>query len=356
MIANVLVTLCLAFAACACRVRLASEKLRDSAYGEHFKTKKASRYFSSKELQQPNLDGQTAVSHPEKELTNLLLAHTNTAAAWHLNSHYICAVRCHPGRTTKGHQAVIAMQKTNDEMKVAIDGSVLDEFSPEALTAAQADELNEITEAESAFTDEGAQEVVSAQLGESDAIFLCREWIRRHVIRLGLCPFASKPFTEERIRYAVSDAKTEEDLVEDFFREGELLLEADPEEIATTMLIAPNYLDGIEEFFDLYEWLRDVLESGDEPILNNRVQPAFFHPKWTFTGLPDESPLHFEKRAPVVVINLLRRADLDSTVQSHLERGIIINKEIGDHNAAALEAEGFEKLSHVFRSSLARSI
>merc|ERR1711862_717209 len=100
------------------------------------------------------------------------------------------------------------------------------------------------------------------------------------------------------------------------------------------MLIAPKYPDGIEDFYSLYEWLVDTLESDDEDILENRVQPAFFHPEWFFDGMPADSPIHFEKRAPIPVVNLLRRADLDSVVQQGLDKGKIVNKEIAEHNQA----------------------
>ena len=187
---------------------------------------------------------------------------------------------------------------------------------------------------------------------EEAAVRQCATWIDQHVIRLGLCPYAAKPFASGQIRYAVSAATTDQELLLDFFVEGRLLLDAAPSEVATTMLIAPNYPADIESFYALYEWLVDTLESEDEEELNNGIQPAFFHPRWSFSELEASSPVHFEKRAPVPVINLLRRADLDDVVQTGLERGVIVNKQIAEHNAEALEAEGYERLSAVFRTHL----
>ena len=154
-----------------------------------------------------------------------------------------------------------------------------------------------------------------------------QEWIEGHVIRLGLCPFAAKPFVQDNIRYVVTDAVNDEELIDDFYVEASHLLIETEEALATTFLITPHYAAGIEDFTILYEWLVDNLESstealddgvttGDlrtpiEEIVGNRVQPAFFHPQWTFHGMPASSPVHFEKRAPYPVINLLRRATLD---------------------------------------------
>ena len=118
------------------------------------------------------------------------------------------------------------------------------------------------------------------------------------------------------------------------------------------MLIAPHYPGSIDEFSELYTWLVTLLESGDEPLLNNCVQPAFFHPAWSFEGLPPESAIHFEKRAPLPIINLLRRSDLDDVVRQGLANGRIVNKEIAEHNAAALETEGYETLLAFFKKHL----
>ena len=128
-------------------------------------------------------------------------------------------------------------------------------------------------------------------------------------------------------------------------------------------ILRPEAEGGIEDFYGLYCWLTDLLESGDEPILDDQVQPAFFHPDWTFEGVAADSPLHYEKRAPLPVINLLRRADLDEVVARGLEAGRIVNKEIADHNAAELEATGevalrrlFGRLSALSRSSSGRPV
>ena len=192
---------------------------------------------------------------------------------------------------------------------------------------------------------------------EELAISRTRQWISDVVIRLGLCPFAARPFQQERIRYVVSNATTDELLLEDFYQEAARLIETPEEEIATSFVIAPYYADGIDAFYWLYEFLVDTLEEAGEhtealppleQLVGNRVQPAFFHPQWSFTELEEDAPLHFEKRAPTPVINLLRRAQLDRVVQEGIVRGVVINKEIAVHNAVALEAEGFERLHACF--------
>ena len=196
---------------------------------------------------------------------------------------------------------------------------------------------------------------------EDEAIDLTKRWIDDVVIRLGLCPYAAKPFVADQIRYVVSDAETDEEFISDFFIESALLLDVDEEELSTTFLIAPQYTEGIEDFYGLYEWLVDTLEEAPEAIdagtldadsiegiVADRIQPAFFHPAWTFSELPPSSPTHFEKRAPFPTINLLRRAQLDAVVAHGLEKGILVNKQISEHNVDALDKEGHASLEAIF--------
>jgi uncharacterized protein len=186
---------------------------------------------------------------------------------------------------------------------------------------------------------------------DAAAVLATRRWIKEVVIRLGLCPYASDVYhTDGQIRYVVSHATSDEELIDDFFQEAVLLLDSPSDELATTMLAAPLYEGGIEPYYSLYEWLVDILEDEDEEILQNQVQPAFFHPEWTFAGVDQEEAIHFEKRAPYPVINLLRRAQLDEAVQKGLDRGVIVNKQIAEHNAAALTREGYSALEACFRA------
>mmetsp|Transcript_7511 Transcript_7511/g.14698 ORF Transcript_7511/g.14698 Transcript_7511/m.14698 type:complete len:258 (-) Transcript_7511:169-942(-) len=187
-----------------------------------------------------------------------------------------------------------------------------------------------------------------SQQSEQHAIDCTRAWIEHVVIRLRLCPYASKPFLQEQIRYTVSDAEDDGELLNDFFGEALLIQDTTQEELTTTMLVAPKYKGNGVEFYDLYVYLTDLLESEDEDILNNEIQPAFFHPDWEFDGLPPDAALHFEKRAPFPVINLLRRKQLDQVVKEGLERGIIVNKEISEHNEKRLYEEGYDALTAIF--------
>ena len=50
-----------------------------------------------------------------------------------------------------------------------------------------------------------------------------RQWLEQGVIGLNLCPFARKPFQAGRVRFAVSDSRNAETLMQDLFDELEKL-------------------------------------------------------------------------------------------------------------------------------------
>jgi hypothetical protein len=151
----------------------------------------------------------------------------------------------------------------------------------------------------------GAVLVSTIAWTQEQAVCRTRGWIENAVIRLGLCPYASKPFYDETIRccelrhhcasgsvlprrdplvcvicatllrYAVHDSASDEELIRSFFDEALRLLDAPADKLATTMLIIPRYTGSIDEFYELYEWLTDTLEDPEEEVLNNQVRLAW---------------------------------------------------------------------------------
>ena len=88
-------------------------------------------------------------------------------------------------------------------------------------------------------------------------------WMEKAVIGLNLCPFAKAVHVKQQIRYVVSEAKSEQDLVEDLRRELEVLAEANPEKIETTLLICPDVLRDFMDFNDFLDVADALLEELD---------------------------------------------------------------------------------------------
>ena len=69
---------------------------------------------------------------------------------------------------------------------------------------------------------------VETQVTEAQIIAQTRCWLQAIVLRHNFCPFAHKPFQQETIRYAVSQACEPEAVAEDLMRELLHLRDATP--------------------------------------------------------------------------------------------------------------------------------
>jgi len=148
----------------------------------------------------------------------------------------------------------------------------------------------------------------------SDPVARTRRWLDEAVIGLNLCPFAGPVRATGRIRFAVSDATDAESAVGDALSEAVQLLDASPEEVATTLVIVPQALADFHEFLDAVETLVSALsEAGADGVL----QVATFHPDYRFAGEEEGALSHFTNRAPHPILHLLREADVAEAVAQH---------------------------------------
>jgi hypothetical protein len=99
-----------------------------------------------------------------------------------------------------------------------------------------------------------------------------KQWVEEVIVGYNICPFAKKTVVDNTVRYVVSDATNSDDLVSDSWREAALLLDTDPEEIATTLVMAPKFAGDIDEYAGMGYWMEDYLEDEDEPIFEQAVR------------------------------------------------------------------------------------
>lgn len=158
------------------------------------------------------------------------------------------------------------------------------------------------------------------------------------VIDLPLCPFAQKALPTTRYVVLPSPSRTE--IIEKVLTEA-LDLIGTPEEItSTTVIIAPNaFVDDFASFYEAELFFDDHLQEG---ALGEEVLIACFHPQYQFGGLLDDDPVHFEKRSPFPVFNILRA----ERVWSYADQGL--TQKIADNNAAVLSETGIEEVRRRF--------
>lgn len=136
-----------------------------------------------------------------------------------------------------------------------------------------------------------------------DALAATREWIARTVIGLNLCPFARRVFDADLIRYVVSAASTEEQLLDELRTELRQLETAPRSEVETTILIHPHVL---ADFLDYNGFLAEADRLLRRMKLDGVVQIASFHPQYQFEGTELDAPENGTNRSPYPMLHLLR--------------------------------------------------
>ena len=141
-----------------------------------------------------------------------------------------------------------------------------------------------------------------------------REWVGQVVIGLQLCPFAARPYKQELIRYQLSTARDNDQLILDLSAELQLLLDSSPEEIETTVLVHPYMLTDFFDYNDFLALADDVLCDAN---LEGVFQIASFHPQYQFAGSEPDDISNYSNRSPYPMLHLLREESVSQAVASH---------------------------------------
>jgi hypothetical protein len=163
-----------------------------------------------------------------------------------------------------------------------------------------------------------------------------RRWISELVIGLNLCPFARRVFDADTIRYLVTDAEDEAQLLKDLTDELKTLASAPIARVETTLLIHPrvlgNFLD-YNDFLDVADRL--IADLGLEGI----IQIASFHPDYQFADTDADAAENYTNRSPYPMLHLLREESISAVGDNPDEL-----LEIPRRNIETLRALGREKI------------
>jgi uncharacterized protein len=161
-----------------------------------------------------------------------------------------------------------------------------------------------------------------------------RHWLEQAVIGLNLCPFAKAAHTKGQIHFAVSQAESPEQLLEDLNVELLGLMALDPQLRDTTLLIAPWCLPEFLMFNDFLARADKVLAGLD---LGGVVQIAPFHPNFEFADVAPGDITNYTNRAPYPILHLLRESSVARAVDAFLQPEMIFEK-----NKATMRALGLD--------------
>ncbi|HBD32952.1 MAG TPA: DUF1415 domain-containing protein [Cupriavidus sp.] len=143
-----------------------------------------------------------------------------------------------------------------------------------------------------------------------------RHWLARAVIGLNLCPFAKSVYVKDQVRYVISDATRDEDVLDDLERELRLLETSDPEKIDTILLIVPHALGDFLAYNDFLYFADRLLRSLK---LEGTLQIASFHPRYQFEGTEPDDIENYTNRAPYPILHLLREDSIARAAEAFPE-------------------------------------
>ena len=160
---------------------------------------------------------------------------------------------------------------------------------------------------------------------ERTAIEDTQKWLLEAVVGLNLCPFAKAVVVKDMVRYRVC-ASAEPAAVLALLREElQHLAEADPGQLDTTLLIAPNALP---DFLDFNDFLADCDEVLMDLALEGVLQLADFHPLYQFGGTEVDDIENFTNRTPYPTLHLLRESSIDKAVEAYSDASLIFERNI----------------------------
>lgn len=171
-------------------------------------------------------------------------------------------------------------------------------------------------------------------------IDITRKWVETFVVGLNLCPFAKKELVNERVRFVVAEANTEEDLLKALAQELNLLAADDA--IETTMLIHPSVLRNFEDYNQFLSLVDALISEMD---FEGVFQVASFHPDYQFGGTQPDDAENYTNRSPYPILHILREESLERAIEHHSAidqipvRNIALMKEMGSERLKELLGE-----------------
>ncbi len=176
----------------------------------------------------------------------------------------------------------------------------------------------------------------------SRIIASARQWVETVVVGLKLCPFANRALQNGRVRFTVTDAETEAEVLKALHSELSLLV--NDATVETTLLIHPAALLDFYDFNDFLQVADDLLV---DLALDGIVQIASFHPDYQFGGtVPDEAQ-NYTNRSPNPMLHLIREERLTQAVAEHPDV-----EDIPARNVALMQSMGSAKMQALLKKCL----
>jgi uncharacterized protein len=162
-------------------------------------------------------------------------------------------------------------------------------------------------------------------MSAAQTIASTQRWLERAVIGLNLCPFAKAEHVHGRIRYVVSDATSNHQLLLLLEQEIAYLIAAEPAKTETTLLIHPHVLG---DFLDYNDFLAQADDALDRTDPDAHLQIASFHPHYQFAGTATDDIDNYTNRSPYPMLHLLREDSVERAVAAFPDASQIYERNI----------------------------
>jgi hypothetical protein len=175
---------------------------------------------------------------------------------------------------------------------------------------------------------------------ERIAIEDTQAWLERAVVGLNLCPFAKAVMAKGQVRYVVTESPDPEQVLLLLKSEMQTLVDADPNTLDTTLLIAPYLLP---DFLDFNEFLFDCEAVLQDLDLEGVLQIADFHPGYQFAGTAPDDVENRSNQSPYPTLHLLREDSVSRAVDAFPDAALIYDRNIAlllEMGAAGWQALG----------------
>ena len=176
-----------------------------------------------------------------------------------------------------------------------------------------------------------------------------QRWLEDAVIGLNLCPFAKAVHVKRQVRYVVSRATMDGDVLDHLCAEAELLHTTPAADIDTTLLLVPALTD----FFDFH-----TLTDRAEALLakagfEGELQLASFHPDFVFADADPDDIANATNRAPAPILHLLREDSIARAAAAVPDAADIYERNIA--TMERLGAEGWAEMVAKFSTKPPRN-
>ena len=138
-----------------------------------------------------------------------------------------------------------------------------------------------------------------------------KKWIEEVVIGFNFCPFAKKPFIENKINFF---EESKADLQSALKKLIQVCMEMDgSNQIETCLIIFPDSFLLFQDYLQVVELSEKLLAvEGYEGV----YQIASFHPLYQFAGTDINDPENYTNRSPYPMLHILRESSIEKALKN----------------------------------------